>query len=83
MNDNELAYLESIHFFVELLDTYFKSVCELDLVFHVRLYLSSIHPTGQFYKVYAILDELYLAGEIQETSKSSVLQRLESLDKMD
>lgn len=33
-NDNELAYLEAIHFFVEVLDAFFGNVCELDLVFN-------------------------------------------------
>jgi AP-2 complex subunit sigma-1 len=33
-NDNELAYLEAIHFFVEVLDQFFGNVCELDLVFN-------------------------------------------------
>ncbi|KAJ1554225.1 AP-2 complex subunit sigma, partial [Cladochytrium tenue] len=33
-NDNELAYLEAIHFFVEVLDMFFKNVTELDLVFN-------------------------------------------------
>ena len=33
-NDNELAYLEAIHFFVEVLDSFFGNVCELDLVFN-------------------------------------------------
>lgn len=65
-NDNELAYLEAIHFFVEVLDTFFGNVCELDLVFG-------------FYKVYAILDEVFLAGEIQETSRPVVLERLQHL----
>ena len=65
-NDNELAYLEAIHLFVEVLDTFFSNVCELDLVFN-------------FYKVYAILDEVFLAGEIQETSKPVVLDRLRYL----
>jgi AP-2 complex subunit sigma-1 len=40
-NDNELAYLEAIHFFVEVLDAFFGNVCELDLVFNfykVRVY---------------------------------------------
>ncbi|MDI1487479.1 MAG: AP-2 complex subunit sigma [Ramalina farinacea] len=69
-NDNELAYLEAIHFFVEVLDSFFGNVCELDLVFN-------------FYKVYAILDEVFLAGEIEETSKQVVLQRLEYLDKLE
>lgn len=31
VTDNELAYLETIHLFVELLDKFFGSVCELDL----------------------------------------------------
>lgn len=34
-------------------------------------------------KVYAILDEVFLAGEIQETSKQVVLTRLEHLDKLE
>ncbi|KAK0553883.1 AP-2 complex subunit sigma [Tilletia horrida] len=63
-NDNELAYLEAIHLFVEILDTFFGNVCELDLVFN-------------FYKVYSILDEVFLAGEIEETSKTVVLSRLD------
>ncbi|RVD85193.1 uncharacterized protein DFL_003522 [Arthrobotrys flagrans] len=69
-NDNELAYLEAIHFFVEVLDAFFGNVCELDLVFN-------------FYKVYAILDEVFLAGEIEEASKQTVLTRLEHLDKLE
>ncbi|KAJ6789318.1 hypothetical protein PWT90_01058 [Aphanocladium album] len=69
-NDNELAYLEAIHFFVEVLDAFFGNVSELDLVFN-------------FYKVYAILDEVFLAGEIEETSKQAVLTRLEHLDKLE
>ncbi|KAG6896200.1 AP-2 complex subunit sigma [Termitomyces sp. T32_za158] len=69
-NDNELAYLEAIHLFVEILDSFFDNVCELDLVFN-------------FYKVYAILDEIFLAGEIEETSKDVVLSRLEQLEKLE
>ena len=34
VTDNELAYLESIHLFVELLDEFFRNVCELDIVFN-------------------------------------------------
>ncbi len=68
-SDNELAALESIHLFVEILDLYFHNVCELDLVFN-------------FWKVFAILDEVFLAGDIMETSKRVVLERLEQLDKL-
>ncbi|RKO96727.1 hypothetical protein CXG81DRAFT_30077 [Caulochytrium protostelioides] len=69
-NDNELAMLEAIHFFVEVLDAFFHNVCELDLVF-------------SFYKVYAVLDEVFLAGEIQETNKASILARLAEIERRD
>lgn len=32
--DNELATLEAVHLFVEILDHFFSNVCELDLVFN-------------------------------------------------
>ena len=53
--------------FVEVLDMYFGSVCELDIIFN-------------FEKAYFILDELVLAGEIQDTSKKSVLRQVELSD---
>lgn len=68
--DNELAYLEVIHLFVEVLDHFFGNVCELDLVFN-------------FHKVYMILDEMFLAGEVHESSKPTILQRLTVLEKLD
>jgi len=68
--DNELSYLESIHLFVEMLDLYFGNVCELDLVFN-------------FSKVYNIVDEFFLAGEIQETSKKVILARLKECERLD
>ena len=46
---------------------YFGSVCELDIIFN-------------FEKAYFILDELVLAGEIQDTSKKSVLRQVELSD---
>jgi AP-1 complex subunit sigma 1/2 len=55
-NDNELIVLEQIHLFVEVLDRYFGNVCELDIIFN-------------FHKAYYILDELFIGGHLQETSK--------------
>ncbi|XP_050536890.1 AP-1 complex subunit sigma-2 isoform X2 [Daktulosphaira vitifoliae] len=66
-NDNELLTLEIIHRYVELLDKYFGSVCELDIIFN-------------FEKAYFILDELLLGGEIQETSKKNVLKAISAQD---
>jgi len=63
VNDNALFYLEAIHNFVEVLNEYFHNVCELDLVFN-------------FYKVYTVVDEMFLAGEMRETSQTKVLKQL-------
>uniref|UniRef100_A0A8C5VUZ0 AP complex mu/sigma subunit domain-containing protein n=1 Tax=Microcebus murinus TaxID=30608 RepID=A0A8C5VUZ0_MICMU len=46
---------------------YFGSVCELDIIFN-------------FEKAYFILDEFLLGGEVQETSKKSVLKAIEQAD---
>ena len=72
--------------YVEVLDKYFGSVCELDIIFN-------------FEKAYFILDELILGGEmqvknmeyrftcsctcswLQETSKKAVLSQIEQADK--
>ncbi|CAI8034756.1 AP-2 complex subunit sigma [Geodia barretti] len=89
LDDNNLAYLEAIHNFVEVymvcqciflspshnypgqvLNEFFHNVCELDLVFN-------------FYKVYAVVDEMFLAGEIRETSQSKVLTQLNYLNTLD
>ena len=59
VNDNDLAYMEAIHNFVEVLNEFFTNVCELDLLFN-------------FYKVYSLVDEMFLAGEIQETAPPKV-----------
>lgn len=67
--DNELLCLEVIHRYVELLDKYFGSVCELDIIFN-------------FEKAYFILDELLLGGEVQETSKKQALKAIGSQDVM-
>ena len=68
-SDNELLILEVIHSFVELLDRFFGNVCELDLIFN-------------FHKAYLLLDELVLAGEIQETSKKGILRVVASQDQL-
>jgi len=57
---NELIVLEQIHLFVEALDGYFNSVCELDLVF-------SLH------KSLMILFEMFIGGMLCESNKREVL----------
>lgn len=60
---NELIVLEQIHLFVEALDGYFNSVCELDLVF-------SLH------KSLMILFEMYIGGMLCESNKREVLKQI-------
>ena len=67
--DNELLTLEFIHRYVEILDKYFGSVCELDIIFNYE-------------KAYFILDEYMLGGEIQETSKKNILKAVATQDMM-
>ncbi|CAN1183546.1 AP-1 complex subunit sigma-1 [Linum perenne] len=67
--DNELEILDIIHHFVEILDRYFGSVCELDLIFN-------------FHKAYYILDEIIIAGEFQESSKRAVIRLMSTHDSM-
>jgi len=66
-DDNELITLEIIHRYVEILDKYFGNVCELDLIFN-------------FQKAYFVLDELLMAGEMQESSKKTVLRAISAQD---
>ncbi|CAJ0577278.1 unnamed protein product, partial [Mesorhabditis spiculigera] len=67
--DNELITLEVIHRYVELLDKYFSSVCELDIIFNYE-------------KAYFILDEFLLAGEVQETSKKQIRNIIMAQDQL-
>jgi hypothetical protein len=60
-DDNELLALEIIQRFVEILDYYFGSVCELDIIFN-------------FEKTHFIWNELVLGGEVVDIDKTAVLE---------
>jgi AP-1 complex subunit sigma 1/2 len=68
--DNELITLEIVHRYVEQMDKYYGNVCELDIIFN-------------FQKAYFILDELILAGEMQESSKKNVLRVISQQDSLE
>ncbi|GFE53155.1 AP-2 complex subunit sigma-like [Babesia ovis] len=67
--DNTLAYHELIHLIVEILDDFYGNVRELDVVCN-------------FNTLHGLLNELILAGELLETSKQNVLERLKSTYKL-
>jgi hypothetical protein len=52
---------------VENLDAYFGNVCELDIVFN-------------FHKVYGILDEIIVGGEVLETAKDIIVNAIKNLE---
>lgn len=52
------------------MDKYYGNVCELDIIFN-------------FQKAYFILDELLLAGEMQESSKKNVLRCISQQDSLE
>ena len=59
-----------MHRYVEQMDKYYGNVCELDIIFN-------------FQKAYFILDELLLAGEMQESSKKNVLRCIAQQDSLE
>ncbi|XVF67090.1 hypothetical protein PTKIN_Ptkin10aG0092500 [Pterospermum kingtungense] len=67
-DDNELEILEIIHHYVEILDRYFGSVSKL--------------KTYPFAGAYYILDELLIAGELQESSKKTVARLIAAQDSL-
>ncbi|KAK6160905.1 hypothetical protein DH2020_004286 [Rehmannia glutinosa] len=104
-DENELEILEIIHHFVEILDRYFGSVCELDLIFNFHkalcYELSIILPVAlgrtriiyalfiygsiasmAFQEAYYILDEILIAGELQESSKKTVARLIAAQDSL-
>lgn len=52
------------------MDKYYGNVCELDIIF-------------SFTKAYYILDEILLAGELQESSKKNVLRCIGQQDSLE
>ena len=52
------------------MDKYYGNVCELDIIFN-------------FQKAYFILDELLLAGEMQESSKKNILRCINQQDSLE
>mmetsp|Transcript_1114 Transcript_1114/g.2184 ORF Transcript_1114/g.2184 Transcript_1114/m.2184 type:complete len:167 (-) Transcript_1114:1133-1633(-) len=64
---NELEVLQTLHLYVETLDRYFGSVCELDLIFN----MSAAHY---------LLDELLLSGQVVEPNRRIALMSMRAAD---
>lgn len=68
IEDNELLTLETIHFFVETLDMYFKNVNEMDT--------SSVSTRFTRFVNYIV------AGEVLDVNKLDIINRLKELEKL-
>ena len=65
--ENGFLALEVLHQYVEVLDRYFGSVCELDIIFN-------------FHKAYQIIDEILIGGYVHESSKKQSLKYVAQQD---
>ncbi len=69
-----------------LIKRFFHNVCELDLVFNfykVKVFFLIISIKLFYLKVYSVVDEMFLAGEIRETSQIKVLKQLTTLTSLE
>lgn len=65
-NDNELVFLESIPVFIKVLDIYFETVSEMDLIF-------------EFPILYKTLDLMFYKGEVIELNQDKILTKLKQI----
>mmetsp|Transcript_129544 Transcript_129544/g.276271 ORF Transcript_129544/g.276271 Transcript_129544/m.276271 type:complete len:157 (-) Transcript_129544:112-582(-) len=68
--ESELGILDLIQVFVQVLDSCFENVCELDLIYH-------------FDRVNYILDEIVMAGMVLETNADLVIQAIKETKKLE
>lgn len=69
-SESELGMLDLIQVFVQVLDSCFENVCELDLIYH-------------FDRVNAILDEVVMAGMVLETNVDAILNEVNESKKLE
>ncbi|OEH75862.1 AP-3 complex subunit sigma [Cyclospora cayetanensis] len=67
--ESDLAILDLIQVFVQVLDACFENVCELDLVFHHE-------------KINYILDEIIVGGFVMDTAVDGILQSVSGVKKL-
>nr|CCC92429.1 putative clathrin assembly sigma-adaptin protein 3 [Trypanosoma congolense IL3000] len=68
-SESQLAILDLIQVFVEVLDRTFENVCELDLIFHSD-------------KVQLLLMEMVMGGMVLETSREEVLRAVAEMQRL-
>ena len=69
-SESELGILDLIQVLVETLDRHFKSVCELDLIFHSE-------------RVHHVVDEMIVGGLVAETNPSQILEDIDAQTRLE
>merc|ERR1719399_1703013 len=68
--ESELGVLDLIQVFVQVLDSCFENVCELDLIYH-------------FDRVNYIIDEIVMAGMVLETNADLIITAVKETKKLE
>merc|ERR1712137_733927 len=68
--ESELGVLDLIQVFVQVLDSCFENVCELDLIYH-------------YDRVNYILDEIVMGGMVLETNADLILQAVKETKQLE
>merc|ERR1712014_193471 len=68
--ESELGVLDLIQVFVQVLDSCFENVCELDLIYH-------------FDRMNYILDEIVMSGMVLETNADLVVQAIKDTKQLE
>lgn len=73
---------KSLYFGVEVLSTTVL-IQDTEISKHILLYYIDLFVLKFFFQVYSVVDEMFLAGEIRETSQSKVLKQLQMLQQLE
>ena len=55
---------------------------DIEIIKHILLFYIDLFVL-EFFQVYSVVDEMFLAGEIRETSQSKVLKQLQMLQQLE
>ena len=74
--------VRGIYFSVEVFSTTVL-IEDTEISKHILLYYIDLFVLKFFFQVYSVVDEMFLAGEIRETSQSKVLKQLQMLQQLE
>ena len=73
---------KALYFGVEVFSTT-ALIEDTEISKYILLYYIDLFVLQFFFQVYSVVDEMFLAGEIRETSQSKVLKQLQMLQQLE